>query len=385
MRASDAPADIGSDAHFRLAMASAGIGMAIVSRDGTWLNVNPALCRLLGYSREELTGRNIREVTHPDELARTAEWFAALLQGDVDSIDAEKRYRHRDGHTLWVHLNVGTMRGADGAPEYFICQLRDATAQHAAEAALRELNDTLERRVAERTAELEALNQQLELFAFGVSHDLRAPVRSIDSFSLLLEQRHAGQLDATGREYLQRIRTAVGGMGALIDGLLELARTNRAELKREPADFSLLADWVAAELQEAEPGRAAEISVQPGLRVVGDERMLKVLLGQLLQNAWKFSRGRERVEIEVGGRQDAAGLQLWVRDHGCGFDMAYAGRLFEPFQRLHGPEQGGGLGLGLAIARRIVERHGGQLGAESMPGVGSTFRITLPANAVPAA
>ena len=385
MLASDAPADTASDARFRLAMASAGIGMAIVSRDGTWLNVNPALCRLLGYSREELTGRNIREVTHPDELARTGEWFAALLQGDVDSIDAEKRYRHRDGHTLWVHLNVGTMRGADGAPEYFNCQLRDATAQHAAQAALRAMNDTLERRVAERTAELQAFNQQLELFAFGVSHDLRAPVRSIDSFALLLEQRHAGQLDAEGRDYLQRIRAAAGAMGALIDGLLELARTNRAELKREPADFSLLADWVAAELQEADPDRAADIRVQPGLRVVGDERMLKVLLGQLLQNAWKFSRGRERVEIEVGGRQDAAGLQLWVRDHGCGFDMAYAGRLFEPFQRLHGPEQGGGLGLGLAIARRIVERHGGQLGAESMPGVGSTFRITLPATAVPAA
>jgi PAS domain S-box-containing protein len=366
------------DDRFRLAMESAGIGMAIVGADGVWREVNPALCRLLGHPREALLGRNVHEFTHPDDLAATEAAFAALRDGRRDMLDFEKRYLHRDGRVLWVQLNTAAVRGADGKPECFISQLRDVSAQRAAEQELRALNERLEQRVAERTAELEALNHQLELFAFGVSHDLRGPLRAIDGFVWLLEQHNAGQLDATGREHLGRIRAATVRMVGMIDGLLELSRATRAVLHWQNVDLSLLADWVGAELQDAEPGRAAEVSVQPGLTTHGDERLLKLLLNQLMGNAWKFSRERDRVRIEVGGHRDAGGLQLWVRDFGSGFDMAYAGKLFEPFQRLHGAEQACGNGLGLAIARRVVERHGGRISAESKPGFGSTFRVWLP-------
>jgi PAS domain S-box-containing protein len=359
------------DACFRLAMASAGIGMAIVSLEGAWLEVNPALCRMLGADAQALLGHNVREFTDPADAARTGDYFAELLSGARQTLDVEKRYRHGDGRVLWANLNLALMRDEAGAPRYFIAQLRDITVERAA-------NEELERRVQARTAELQALNKQLELFAFGVSHDLRAPLRSIDSFASVLEHRHARQLDAEGREHLARIRKAAGTMGRLIDGLLELSRATRAEVRKEPVDVSLLAEWVGAELQDAEPARAARIEVQPGLTAVGDERLLKMLLAQLMDNAWKFSTAREQVRIDVGGQRDADGLQLWVRDAGCGFNMAYADKVFEPFKRVHGPEEGGGNGLGLAIARRVVERHGGSIDVQSTPGTGTTVHVRLP-------
>jgi PAS domain S-box-containing protein len=370
----NAAAEHPEDARFRLAMASAGIGMAIVSLDGTFLNVNPALCEMLGMSHEALLACTVREITHAEDVGRTEEYLADLREGRRDTLEVEKRYRRGDGRVLWGQLNVGVMRDAEGKPLDFIVQLRDITAQRAT-------NEELERRVQARTAELQALNKHLELFAFGISHDLRAPLRTIDSFAAILEQQHAAQLDDPARQHLQRIRRAAAAMAQLIDRLLELSRANRSELRQEPVDLSLLAEWVGAELQEGEPGRTAVIHVQPGLAAIGDERLLKVLLGQLMENAWKFSRGREQVRIEVGGHRDAAGLQLWVRDWGSGFGIEYADKVFEPFKRAHAPEQGGGNGLGLAIARRIVERHGGTIGAESMPGAGTTIRIILPAAA----
>ena len=207
-------------------------------------------------------------------------------------------------------------------------------------------------------------------------------MRAIESFSALLD-RPAAALDEAGRGYVQRIRAAAARMGGLIDALLDLSRVDRVELAPEPVDLGLLAGLAVAELQEAEPGRAVELDVAPELVAFGDERQLRMLVTQLLHNAWKFSADRDRVRIEVLGERDGDLLRVSVRDHGSGFDMRYAQKLFEPFQRLHGPEQGSGNGLGLAIARRIVERHGGRLWAESEPGAGSTFGFDLPVAADP--
>lgn len=226
----------------------------------------------------------------------------------------------------------------------------------------------------------DAATRQLQFFAEAVSHDLRAPLRSIESFSGLLAARASDVLDDTSRDYLARIRNAAGRMSSLLVAIGELSYAGRAELKPRPVDISLMAEWVIAELQEADPERSAEVHVQPGLEAHGDERLLKLMLTQVLGNAWKFSADAAQTRIDVTGQTDAAGrLHLTVRDAGSGFDMRYADKLFEPFQRLHGPEQGGGHGLGLAIALCIAERHRGRLAGESQPGQGSTFQIELPA------
>lgn len=255
----------------------------------------------------------------------------------------------------------------------------DDSPQRAAEEELALRNAELERRLAERGAELERGNRQQELFAYGISHDLRAPLRAIESFAALLDASAGAQLDDAGRDHLARIRGAAARMSVLIDALLALSRASRVELRPAPVDLSMLADWALAELQDAEPTRAAEIVVQPGLAACGDERQLKQLLDQLLHNAWKFSRDRDRVRIEVGGECRDGRMRLSVRDQGSGFEMRYAQRVFEPFQRLHGAEEGGGSGLGLAIVQRVAERHGGRVWAESAPGEGSVFHVELPA------
>lgn len=243
--------------------------------------------------------------------------------------------------------------------------------------ALRDQNAELQRQVAAGTAALEVATRRLETFAYGVSHDLRAPLRAIDGFARQL-QKHAGPaMDEAGRDGLHRILAASQRMGGLIDSLLELTRIGRADLRPERVDVSLLAEWVAAELQDLQPQRSARVVVQPGLDMVADDRLLKVLLTHLLRNAWQFSGKDAQVQVDIEGRRLPDGLELAVRDRGIGFDMAYAGKLFEPFQRLHGIDQGAGNGIGLAIAQQIAARHGGSIRAEAVPGQGATFHVTL--------
>lgn len=237
--------------------------------------------------------------------------------------------------------------------------------------------EALERELAEARATIEALRQEQATLAHGISHDLRAPLRSIDNFVALLARQEG--LDETARGYLERVRKASARAGSLIDALLDLSRANRAELEPAAVDLSLLAEWRLAELQEADGTPAVELEVAPGLLAWGDERLLRQLLGALLDNAWKFSRPTGRVRIQVRGTRAGDRLLVDVRDEGVGFDMRYADKLFAPFQRLHGPEQGGGHGIGLALAQRIAARHDGRLRAESQPGAGATFHLDLPA------
>jgi PAS domain S-box-containing protein len=359
-------------------MASSGIGMAIVDLEGRWVEVNPALERMFGRPASELLARPVLEFTHPGDCEDTRVGLRGLIDGSTPVLDAYRRYLRRDGSIIWAHINVAAMRDHHGRPRYLIAQLRDISAQRQAEAALQELNRTLEQRVAERTDDLLAANRQLQQFAYGVSHDLRGPLRAIDGFAAQLDRHCAAALDDAGRDYLRRIRDNAARMSNLIDGLLELSRATSAQMQWRPVDLSLLAEWVGAELQDADPARRARIDVQPGLHAHGDERLLKSLFTQLLGNAWKFSAHGEQVLIEVRGSVRAEGLQLSIHDHGCGFDMTYADKLFEPFQRLHGQAEGGGSGLGLAIAQRIVQRHGGRIWAESTLGAGSSFHISFP-------
>ncbi len=358
-------------------MASAGTGVAIVSLDGHWLEVNPALCRMLGHAADALVGRPAAGFIHPDDPGVTPPLVASLLAGNQQCGEAEKRYLAADGRSIAVRESMALLRDAAGAPAYFIVQMQPVAAQDEDVHALQEINASLERRVQACTEALDVATRRLEIFAYGVSHDLRAPLRAIDGFTKHLE-RHAGpMLDDAGLDGLQRIRAASQRMGGLIDSLTELTRVARAELRPERVDVSMLAEWAAMELQEAQPQRSARVTVTPGLGVVGDERLLKVLLTQLLRNAWQFSAQGSQVEVEVEGVRSQDSLQLDVRDRGIGFDMSYAGKLFEPFQRLHGSEEGAGHGIGLSIAQQIVARHGGRIWAEATPGQGATFHVTL--------
>lgn len=247
------------------------------------------------------------------------------------------------------------------------------------ERGLEARNDVLEHRVDELTQALVACTHQLEQFEHGVSHDLRAPLRAINSFAGLVAGKLDADADPSVRDYMERIRAAAARADGLIDSLLELSRAGHKPLHMQPVDLSLLADWALVEMQDAEQGRAADVRVQQGLSVIGDERLLKQLLQRVLHNAWKFSGDNAPIRIDVSGEQVDETLHLRIHDEGSGFDMLYAEKLFEPFQRLHGPEAGGGHGLGLAIAQRIVARHGGRIRAQSSIGGGSTFHIELPA------
>ena len=240
------------------------------------------------------------------------------------------------------------------------------------------LNRTLEARVAARTRELSEANRELESFAYSVSHDLRAPLRGIEGFSRMLGERHADGLDATGRDYLERVRKGTARMGELIDALLKLARIGRAEPGVADVDLSALAEEVAAGLADAEPGRRVEIRIQPEMHAQGDRTLLQNLLENLLGNAWKFTRGRDDARVEFTCVVGDDGRDWFVvRDNGAGFDPDYANKLFKPFQRLHSQDEFPGHGIGLATVKRIIERHGGEIEAEGQTGQGAAFRFTL--------
>jgi len=246
------------------------------------------------------------------------------------------------------------------------------------EEIVRQLNESLERRVVERTAELAAVNQELEAFAYSVSHDLRAPLRRIDSFSRALQEDYPDRLDADGRDYLFRLDAASQHMTQLIDALLDLSRITRQEIRRARVDLSDLAHKVAVELQETKPERQVEFIIAEGLAVNGDARLLRVALENLMGNAWKFTAGRPQAQIQVGALwQHDDESAYFVRDNGAGFDMAYADRLFAAFQRLHSTAEFEGTGIGLATVQRIIHRHGGRVWAEGTVDQGATFYFAL--------
>ncbi len=232
----------------------------------------------------------------------------------------------------------------------------------------------LEGRVRERTAELEAVNRELEAFSYSVSHDLRAPLRRLDGFSLALLEDHGDRLDDSGKTFLHRIRRGATEMGRLIDALLSLARVSRSTVVRDRVDLGRLAQEVAQQLREAAPERQVELRVQEDLVVQGDRELLRALLTNLMSNAFKFTARVEGARVDVGRAETGA---LFVRDNGAGFEMSMAERLFKPFQRLHAAADYDGVGVGLATVQRIVLRHGGRIWAQAQPGKGATFLFTL--------
>ena len=254
----------------------------------------------------------------------------------------------------------------------------DITESVEQQAQLERLNAELERKVSARTEELSAANRELEAFAYSVSHDLRAPLRGIDGFSKLLMESHAESLDADGMAYLQRIRKGILRMGALIDDLLRISRVTRGQLKRENVDLSAMTGEIAADLQRQAIGRKVEWRIEPGVTVSADAGLMRLVLENLLGNAWKYTRDTVVPVIEFGAAASDGGVEFHVRDNGAGFDMAYADKLFQPFQRLHGAREFEGTGIGLATVARAVHRHGGRVRGFGEPGRGAVIHVFLP-------
>jgi signal transduction histidine kinase len=267
----------------------------------------------------------------------------------------------------------------DGHQDGAIGLAIDISERVRAEEEVRTLNRELDRRVKDRTAQLEAANAELESFSYSVSHDLRAPLRGIDGWAEVFLEECGGSLDDKGRSYLDRIRRETKQMGRLIDDLLRLSRLSCKEIDVQPIDLSAMAERIAASHREREPERDVVWRIRPALTAHGDPALIEVALTNLIGNAWKFSAKTSQASIEIGRDEGSDGAPFFVRDNGAGFDMAYAGKLFGAFQRMHNQTEFPGSGIGLATVKRIIARHGGRIWADAHPGAGATFYFTLEA------
>ncbi|MEO6197843.1 MAG: PAS domain S-box protein, partial [Dehalococcoidia bacterium] len=328
-------------------------------------HVNEGAVRQTGYSRQELLLTTPLDIMPEFDEPRFRAMIAPLMSGAKSSHSFTTAHRRKDGVDVPVETNLQCV-GVNTAQTRLIAIARDITERRQVE----------EHALGQRQL-LDAANKELEAFSYSVSHDLRAPLRSIDGFSQALLEDCADRLNEQGRDHLNRIRAASQRMGQLIDDLLSLSRATRDDLRREPVDLSALALGSADELRKSWPGRQVELVVAPGLCAEGDTRLLQIVFDNLLGNAWKFTSKQERAAIEVGAMSQDGTTAYFVRDNGVGFDMAYVDKLFGAFQRLHAMTEYSGTGIGLATVKRIVVRHGGRVWAEGRVGQGATFYFTL--------
>ncbi|MFC3685080.1 PAS domain S-box protein [Hydrogenophaga luteola] len=488
--------------HFLDTFEHAASGITHVDTTGRLLRANQTFCRMVGYSKDELVHLSFQDITVPEDIGPDLRMLDELLAGARSSYTLEKRYRHKDGHIVWVQLTVALVRKPTGEPDYLISVVQDLSAQKTAEDALRtsqnlmnqaqklasiaawqadlrtgriagltksesflsipandyaiadmltlihpddrprvmalwpravkgqaayeieyrvnldgrefwhsvkaeferdaqgralralgvtqditerkrielevqQLNATLEQRIRDRTRALRDAYDELESYSYAVAHDLRSPLRIINGFAQALREDNP-TLDTGSQEHLGRIMGASKKMGELIDGLLKLSQYARGEVQRQNVNLSAVATRIFEELSVAEPQRAVEWEIEPDLLVQADPALIEALMQNLLNNAWKYTAAVPQARIRVFSRVVDGVREYCVADNGAGFDMARASKLFQPFQRLHQPHEFAGLGIGLATARRIVQRHCGVLRADSRPGQGATFSFTLP-------
>jgi PAS domain S-box-containing protein len=342
--------------------------------EGRIVSWNAGAEAIHGYREQEILGRPF-SIFHSEE----ADWSpeAALQRAIAEGRFEDEGWRVRkDGSRFWANTVLTPIRDEADRRLGFAKITRDLTEQKRAEEEIGRLNADLERRVQVRTGELEAANAELEAFSYSVSHDLRAPLRAIDGFSHALMEDYPDQLPPAATDYLRRIVAGTRKMSDLIDGLLDLSRVSRAEMRWQEVDLSAMARQVAEGLQRSEPQRRVQWDIADALAARGDPRLLRVVLDNLIGNAWKFTGGKETARIQMGLRTNGE-RAYFVADDGAGFDMAYAGKLFGAFQRLHNEREFEGTGIGLATVRRVVNRHGGRIWAEAEPGRGATFLFTL--------
>lgn len=363
-----------SEEKFRLAVEHSPIGKALVGLDGKFLTVNKALLDLVGYSEEELLKLDFQDITHEEDLDADLTFVRQLLAGTRDTYQMEKRYFHKDGHLIWIQLNGTLVRNEAGTPLYFIAQIQDITNRKNSEIEINHINSMLKI----RTEELEVLNKELEGFSYSVSHDLRAPLRSIVGYAKILDEDYAHQLDEEGNKTLQVIIRNGRKMGQLIDDLLEFSRLGRKDVEKQMFNMNKMVKDVYQELKAFEPDRIINIKINPLHNATVDINMIRQVWVNLISNAIKYTRNNESTEIEIGSTETEQEVCFYIRDNGVGFNMEYKSKLFNVFQRLHSAEEFEGTGVGLALIKRILDKHGGKIWAEAEENKGAIFYFTLP-------
>uniref|UniRef100_UPI00257CC5DB sensor histidine kinase n=1 Tax=Candidatus Borrarchaeum sp. TaxID=2846742 RepID=UPI00257CC5DB len=348
-------------------------GIVSIDMEGFIFECNQALADMHGYLKEELYHKGFREFIprkwHDTIEKMLEEQTIPRGYSDVYEIESIKK----DETNIPISLRTWLIKDEESKPIGVWGITRDITERKRAEQEIFKLNEDLK----QRAIELEALNKELETFSYSVSHDLRAPLRSISGFSQALLEDYLDLLDREGQDYLQRVRAASIRMSELIDALLGLSRITRRELRYETVDLSEIAHEIVMELQEAEPERQLKFIITPGLTADCDPRLLRAVLENLLGNSWKFTGKKPIAQIEFGAIAHDGETAYFVRDNGAGFDKAYADKLFGAFQRLHSTDDFKGIGIGLATVKRIIHRHGGSVWAEGEVEKGATFYFTL--------
>jgi PAS domain S-box-containing protein len=350
----------------------APVGYFTLERDGAISRVNLTGASLLGIERSRLMNRRFGLFVSDDFRPAFNAFLKKVFENQAKET-CEAALRTDRNEPVWVQIEAIASEDGQGCRAAVV----DITERKQAEGEIRRLNEELERRVKERTAQLETLNEELEAFSHSVSHDLRAPLRSISGFSQALLENYKDRLDEQGQHYLERLSAASERMAGLIDDLLLLSHVARVELKKSKVDLTALARSIMQELQKTQPERQVEFVLAPGLAASGDPNLMRTLLENLLSNAWKFTSKKPQARIEFGMTYHDDKPVFFTQDNGAGFDMTYADKLFKPFQRLHSLADFPGTGIGLASVRRIVHRHGGRAWAKGKPNEGATFYFTI--------
>ena len=352
---------------------------AIISKDtkGVITTWNSAAEKMFGYLKEEIVGKPVMLIVPPDRIAEEAMILRRVLKGESVYHFETVRMR-KDGSQIDVAVTISPIRDDDGKITGASKIARDISELKRAMREIRDLNAELEQRVVDRTAQLEAANKELEAFSYSVSHDLRAPLRHINGFSGALLEDYGDSLDSVGKSYLKQVREASQDMAQLIDDVLQLARVSRTEISPEAVDLSRMARSVMRDIKKGGPKRLATVHIATGMTALGDRRLLRILLTNLLGNAWKFTAKTEKADIVFNQEKTDDETVFCISDNGAGFDMAFADKLFGAFQRLHGTDEFEGTGIGLATVQRIINRHRGRVWGEGAVDVGAVFYFTLP-------